>query len=663
MFSYSEGPYQRFSSTRSRILGSAAPYGVAYPSPFFDVAHTYLPDTVKRMFRWCRYYYLTNPVIAATINKMAEYPITDISVATENEGLREHWETFFEDTIKLRSFLINLGLYYMCYGNAIVSIHYPFVKFLKCRHCSAKHPARDVQYRFHGYRFVMKCPSCGNSGEAIAEDVQIKSPRQIRLIIWNPEDITVVHNDITGEDTYFYEVPKSLKNDIQIGKPHIVQNIPQLVIDAVRKEKLIRLNPDNVFHSKRPSLLTGVKDAGMGIPMLLPVLKDVFYLQILKKANEAIALERVYPLSVIFPASAAPTADVFNNVNLMKWRDQVQQEIARWRVDRAYIPVMPLPLGHQVIGGDGRALMLGNEIKMWSDQIIAGMGVPNEFVYGGLQYSGSNVSLRMLEKHFLRYISDLRRFVRGFLIKNVAAYLDWPVVEARFKPFKMADDLQRKALMFQYNQAGKVSDATLLTDSDLDPTKENEAMERETDSRTQAVKKQQLAQAEIQGEAQVVMAKFQARSQTVMNEEMAQAQQGMQDSGPGEAREGLGPSPAGQGGGMQGQGMLPPGPQQAQQQAQQQGQQQAQQGQLGGAPPQSQPDPQTVQAIAQQLAALPQGFQEMSLQQLAQQNPLLAQAVAQVLRSGGAAASSPDSAGKPLPEQLPPRRGPESASI
>lgn len=634
MFSYSEGPYQRFSQTRSRIIGSASPNGIAYPSPFFDVAHTYMPDTVKRMFRWCRYYYLTNPVIAATINKMAEYPVTDITVATENEGLREHWEQFFEDTIQLRSFLINFGLYYMCYGNAPCSIHYPFVKFLKCRYCGARHPARDVRYRFHGYRFVMHCPSCGQSGEADPEDVQIKSPRQIRLIMWNPEDLTVVHNDITGEDTHFYEVPKSLQNDIQIGKPHVVQNIPQLVIDAVRKEKLIRLNPDNVFHAKRPSLLTGVKDAGMGIPMLLPVLKDVFYLQLLKKANEAIALERVYPLSVIFPQSSAPTADVFNNINLMKWRDQVQSEIARWRVDRAYVPIMPLPLGHQVIGGDGRALMLGNEIKLWSDQIIAGMGVPNEFVYGGLQYSGSNVSLRMLENHFLRYISDLRRFVRSFLIKNVAAYLDWPVVEARFKPFKMADDLQRKALMFQFNQAGKVSDATLLTDSDLDPAKENEAMERETDARTQAVKKQQVAQAEIQGEAQLVMARYQARSQTVMNEEMMQAQQGMQDAGPGEAREGMGMG----GGGA-------PGPQQS---------------------PQQLPQPQAslmeaARPIAQQLAGMDQAFQEMSLQQIAQQNPQLAQLVAQLLRSSGPA--TPASAGKPLPEQLPPRRGAESAII
>lgn len=659
MFSYSEGPYSRFSRTRSRILGSAAPHGVAYPSPFFDVAHTYMPDTIKTMFRWCRYYYLTNPVIAAVVNKMAEYPVTDIIIESENSGMSDHWEEFLEDVIRLRSFLVDMGLYFMCYGNAMVSISFPFVKFLQCGGCNARHPARDVQYRFHGYRFHMHCPSCGHQGEAKVKDVSIRSPRQIKLILWNPEDITVVHNDITGEDTYFYEVPRQLKNDIQLGKPHIIQNMPQLIIDAVRRQRAVKLSPDNIYHSRRPSILTGVKDSGVGIPLLLPVMKDTFYLQVLKKANEQIAMERVYPLNVLFP-QGTDGLQPFQSIDLRKWRDQVQQEIARWRIDRAYIPLLPIPIGNQVIGGDGRALMLSQEIKIWSDQIIAGMGVPNEFVYGGLQWSGSNVSLRMLENHFLRYISDLRRFVRNFLIKNIAAYLDWPVVEARFKPFKMADDLQRKALLFQFNTAGKISDRTLLSDSDLDPDKENEVMEMETSARMQAVSKQQLAQADIQGQAQLVMAKYQARSQTAMMQEQQQAAQGTEDTAPGEAREGMA-------GGVP-QGAPPQLPPQQQAPPQQQGQQQTPPGASGGIPPtqgtpQQQPIPEIVRSMALQISQMPPESQQMALEQIAQQNPALAQAVAKELRAVSGGMQGPSSAGKPLPESLPPRRGPESAAI
>jgi hypothetical protein len=630
MFDYNQGSFERFSPVRSRITGSHS-YGLSYPSPFFDVAQTYLPDTIRRLFRWCRYFFLTNPTISAVINKMAEYPITDVVVEHRSSTLVNQWEEFLEETLQLRKFLLDLGLYYYAYGNAMVSIQYPFTKYLKCKDCGTWTSIRDATYRFHTHRFILNpCPHCGTSGEAEAKDVQIKSPRDIKLVIWNPEDITVVHNDITGDDSYFFRVPRSVKNDIMLGKPHVIETMPQIVIDAVRQQKQLRLYKSNFFHMRRPSMLTGTKDAGMGIPMLLPVLKDSFLLQVLKKSNEAVALERIYPLSIIFPQAGSATSDPYGTIDLTKWRDHVQAEINRWRRDRAYVPIMPLPLGHQVIGGDGRGLLTFQEMQMLNDHIIAGMQVPREFIQGGLSWSGSNVSMRMLENHFLRYVSDLTVLLRHFIVANVSTYLGWPEPSVRFRPFKMADDLQRKALLFQYNQAQKVSDTTLLQDADLSPEKEDELLQKEAARRLEAVKKTQLAQAEVQGEAQVVMAKYQARSQTVMQREQMQAQKGMQDAAPGEALEGV---PQEHGG---------PQTQQA---------------------PEQQPIPEIAQQMAQQLAQMPPEHQRMALEQIAQQSPPLANAVVEILSRGGAGGQGGGSAGAPMPEASAPRRGPEAAAI
>jgi hypothetical protein len=596
------------------------------------------------MFQWCRYYYLTNPIIAAVVNKMAEYPITDIVIESDNDGVKQHWEEFLEDTLKIRSFLIDMGLYFMNYGNAIVSVFYPFTKFLRCENCDTQHSIRDVQYKFHGFKFILTCPNCGLSGPALAKDVPIKAPRQIRLILWNPEDIDVEHNDISGEDAYYYNIPKSIRNDITLGKPHTLETMPQLIIDAVRLDKSVKLNPDNVYHVRRPSILTGVRDSGVGVPLLLPVLKDVFYLQVLKKANEQIAMELVYPLNVMFP-QGTDGMQPFQSIDLRKWRDQVQEEVARWRLDRAYIPLLPIPIGHQVIGGQGRALMLHQEIKIVSDQIISGMGVPQEFVYGGLQWSGSNVSLRMLENHFLGYISDLVRFLKGFLIKNIAAYLDWAPVGARFKPFKMADDIQRKALLFQINGAGKISDRTLLSDMDLDPDKEDKVMEQETSQRMAAVKRQQLAQAEIQGEAQLTMARFQARAQTVMMQEQMEAQKGTQDMAPGEPREGIASGAPG------GAAMGPNA-----------GVQQAPQGAHETATnsmPKQVAVPEVAREIALQISNMPPQHQQIAIQQISEQNPELAKAVSAELHSGSGGGQHSE----PLPEHLPPRRNAGAAVI
>src|SRR6266404_6074963 len=157
----------RFSATRGRIQGGMM-NGVNYPSPFFDVAHTYLPVTVRHLFRWCRYYFLTNPLINATVFKLAQYPITDIIVDHENEEVRKRWETYLQDHLHYRPFMAEVGLDFYCYGNAFVSIHYPFIKHLFCRQCQFGAQAKRIRqyWVFSSFEFRLTCPKCGTVGDA-----------------------------------------------------------------------------------------------------------------------------------------------------------------------------------------------------------------------------------------------------------------------------------------------------------------------------------------------------------------------------------------------------------------------------------------------------------------------------------------------------------------
>lgn len=526
----------RFSRTQGR-MGGAQNNGLQYPSPFFDIAHTYLPATVKQMFRWCRYYFLVNPLINAVVFKMSEYPVTDVLFDTESPEMKRRWTSFLLEQLRYRSFQIEVGLDYHTYGNALVSIFYPFMKMLECTSCKAKHMAKDSTYRFQNFQFHMVCPKCGHHGPVRAYDHYIRAHKGIRLLRWNPENVDIKYNEITGEYEYYYDIPNQIRNDIIIGKKSTVETVPQLFIDALKLKKAVVFAKDNIYHFKRPTLAG--KDRGWGTPMILPVLKDTFYLQILRKAQEAVALEHIVPLRVLFPQAGSATSDPYTSVNLQDWRDQVAGEIRRWRADNNHIPIMPLPLGHQSIGGDGRALLLSQEIRVWSEQIVAGMGVPNELIFGGLSYSGSNVSLRMLENTFLGYLQDHLSMLR-WVIRQTSAWLGWPGVKSRFKPFKMADDLQRKAYLFQLNQAGKLSDESLMADADYDTGKEDEIMERESARRASAMKKQRLLQADIEGEAQMATMKWQSKAQKqqmqgemAMQNEMAKDQaafQGQQQS-------------------------------------------------------------------------------------------------------------------------------------
>jgi hypothetical protein len=486
------------------------------------------------MFKWCRYYYLTNPLIASVVNKMAEYPITDIVLDTDSPGLKRWWEGYFEEDIQLRSSLVDIGLFFMCYGNGIISLSHPFIKWLKCGRCRHEVKAEKAKFTFRSCKFHLHCKECGHLGEAEVVDQYLRTSHGTRLILWNPEDIEIQYNELTAETTHFYNLPGHVRNAIRVGKREVVTKSPQVFLDAVREKKSIVLDKDNVFHLRRPSVLTGRLNRGWGTPLLLPVLKDTFYLQLMKKSQEAVLLERLLPLNIVSPQQSAPGANPYELVNLSKWRDHVMDEIMRWRRDPLYIPVMPLPVAHQMIGGDGRALLLNNEMRQVSEVIVAGMGCPPELIFGGMNWTGSNVSLRMLENVFLRYLGGLLRFIKSFVVRRTAAHLGVPAIDVRFKAFKMADDLQRKAYLFQMNQAKLISDTTLLQESDFNPEEEDALLKGEVKRRMSSIEEQQLAEAEIQGKMGVVQAKYQAEAQKVMAQEQQQMEEGVQGAAPGE---------------------------------------------------------------------------------------------------------------------------------
>jgi hypothetical protein len=328
-----------------------------------------------------------------------------------------------------------------CYGNAFITLHFPFNKYLICTNCKHEVLITKAAYKFRNLKYHLACDNCDTTSEAKVFDHYVKNLKGIKLIRWNPEYVRPEHNDLTGHTDYFFQVPQIVKNDIILGKRHIVESIPHIYIEAIQQSKSLRFNDDSVFHLKRPTIAQ--KDMGWGMPLILPVLKDTYYLQILRKAQECIAQQHIVPMRILFPQAAGASSDPYSVTDLGMWRKRIEAEIAKWRADANYIPILPLPIGNETIGGEGKALMLHQEMRAWSEQIVAGMHVPIEFVFGGLQYSGSNVSMRMLENQFLGYRLMQHVMVNDFILGRIADYMEWPRPQTRFKRFKMADDLQR----------------------------------------------------------------------------------------------------------------------------------------------------------------------------------------------------------------------------
>ena len=192
-------------------------------------------------------------------------------------------------------------------------------------------------------------------------------------------------------------------------------------------------------------------DSGWGYPPLVACMPLFYHANVLRKANESIALERIVPMRVMHPQAISGNADPILSLSMGKFMSEVEDNLKKWRRDPNHIMMSPVAVGVSQVGGEGRALMVNAEIQQAEDNIIAAMGFPKEFVYGGLSYTGSSVTLRMLENQLESSVFQLSRLLT-WVVDKIAAYLNWDKCKVSLGDFRMIDDIQQKQLIMQMFQ-------------------------------------------------------------------------------------------------------------------------------------------------------------------------------------------------------------------
>lgn len=503
--------------SRSDVLGRQYQ---AFSNPFFDLASTYTPPTIKALFGFCRFFHLTHGVIHAVNTKASEYPVTDLLLSHKDAGVQRRWEELMHGVLNYRTHQVEVNLDYFIYGNAFVSPSYPFIKYLKCKLCGAEEQATKCRanWRYNNHGFWLSCRKCGQTDWASATDRYYPRLGDINLQRWNPEFVSLFSNESTGRCDYTLDFSAEFRNGITMGRKDLVATTPNAILDAVRLQRTIVFDSNSVFHLRRPGPSQMMHR--WGVPLMMPILKDAYYMQIMKKAQEAVLLQHLVPQIFLFPQPATAGADPFTTTNLVDWRDHIRRELARQRMDPSYYGILPFPLGHQVIGENGKSLMLMPEIQSMAEHIVVGMGFPVDLIFGNGTYAGSSVNMRMLENSFMGNINAHMRLVH-WVIKHFATFLGLPRCDARFKAFRMADDTQRMQLLLQANQAGLVSQTSMLSQMDLKPEDEAALQLKELTINAELMKRRAEMQASIQGRQGVIMAKEQARAQVTAQNTMA----------------------------------------------------------------------------------------------------------------------------------------------
>ena len=457
-----------------------------YGDPMRLWAHSFSSRNLKQLFRWTEYLYYNSAQIYAGTRKFAEYPITELEYMSDSDKLTSLYRRLLEDIVGIKRALIKSSIDLQVYGNSFTSIHLPFKRFLKCTNCNFKQVAEIIDYKYNPNAAVFKhtCGDCGHTGESKVVDTLQISPEKINIVRWDPKLLQISYNSVTGESEYYLQVPSELKSKVQGGDKHLITTLPMPILETIAKDELFKFNTGEIFHMKSDAP-AGVQ-SGWGYPPLVACMPLFYHASVLRKANESIALERIVPMRVMHPQAISGNADPILSLSMGKFMSEVEDNISKWRRDPNHIMMSPVAVGVSQVGGEGRALMVNAEIQQAEDNIIAAMGFPKEFVYGGLSYTGSSVTLRMLENQLESSVFQLTQLLR-WLTSKMGKFLGWEECHVSLGDFKMIDDVSQKQLVMQLFQMGMVSKTTVADAHGIDIAEEREKIKQEnlTDARFQ----------------------------------------------------------------------------------------------------------------------------------------------------------------------------------
>lgn len=483
-----------------------------YPNPFFDLSRTFVPSKIKTLFKYCRAFFYKNEFINSVLYKLTEYPITELLMQHKDEEIKDKYEELLNHYLKIKTLLIEIGLDYHTYGNCFVSVNSKFLRFLKCPTCGHSANIRSFKtIQFKEFKFAGTCSKCGAIVRSFeVEDRPLRTPTSIVFTRWIPDKIDIDYDPLTGEATYYLTVDSKIKAQLTRGNRKALETTPLIYIEALKSNRKIELDKNNLYHFKRPTLAD--EDMAWGKPVLLPALGIIWYMQVLRRGNEAIALEHIVPHRAVFPASQG-AMDPYTQMNLGRWRAEVEAQLEKWKSDPNHIGIFPIPMGMQSLGGDAKALSVTPELKFLEESVINALGVPIEFVKGGANWTGSSISLRIVENHFLSYREYLLDFLNYFVIPHIANFLGYQKIKVEFKKFKMSDDTESKNLALQLNQLGKLSDTRLLQDYGYDNDKDQELRMKDAEFQGELRKLVVLRETEAQGQALALQMERQAQAE------------------------------------------------------------------------------------------------------------------------------------------------------
>jgi hypothetical protein len=475
-----------------------------FDDPFLLPSSASMPETLETALDMCLFLYYLNPQYVQCSARVARHFITDFDYPGDgSKQEKEDHDDYLHNQLQLPSFMTEMGDEHACFGNAFARIHFPFDRFLVD---DRSHSVYALDYfgrqaKYHYSTMTYNVPDPLHPGRRVSlrfRDQRSRDASRIRMCRLNPRLMTIRHNILSGGNEYIYRFDPEFISDVKKGRLYVVNETPLTMLQAIKNNHDFMFDADTVFHLKAPTV-SGVSNAGWGIPGVIANYRNLHQLQVYRKIDEAVGLDYMLPFRLFSPNVGGSNSENFNLHNSTQWAKNIKQVIDSRRRDKFAMHSLPFPVNYQEFGAQGKTLTPKDMMEFQTSAMLDGMGYPQELFKGSLTWMQVPTAMRLFENSFM-FLHVGFGNLASWASRRIRSYLNQPQIKTVLQRPSLADSLERKQLVFQLGAMGEISRETAYNSLGIDDVvaEQKKRLEEDLEIQRDQIKMQQDFQREVE---------------------------------------------------------------------------------------------------------------------------------------------------------------------
>lgn len=445
--------------------------------PFLLPSSAGFPTQLKSVFDLSAYMYYANPLYRQATRKVAAYMITDLEFDDKGDREEQKWlSEFMLDELRLFDHMLEMGEEWGAFGNSLTWIYFPFDrKLFDTRNHLVEYDLSSFAHdevRFDLARMQYQVPDPALRGQPGAKKKRVwltfrdrvsNDISRIRLMKLDPRNVELHYHQISGRRDYYWRLrDETFHEHIRTGKLFYVNDTPLPMLRAVQTGGDFLFGPNQVFHLRQPTI-TGLDNAGWGLPEVIANYRNVHMSLVYQRIDESIGLDHMLPMRVFSPnVSGNAVSDVSMMTNLGDWTEDLRRMVAGHRENPFNMHALPFPVTMQELGGNGKQLSPKDSVQYHDDRLMDGAGFPAQLQRGDLQWQAVPITLRLFENSQQHLMSGFSRFVR-WVAWHVQQALNMSQMQPKLGRPRLAEDAERRSVIMQLVASGELPRESLFS--------------------------------------------------------------------------------------------------------------------------------------------------------------------------------------------------------